>query len=91
MSLVCFLGGVLLGSYGVKVLTSADAKKAYVKGTAAVLRMKDEVVKDATLISENCADIAAELGLNADAVLFLISTEGDTDPANYRRIVGAAR
>ena len=39
--------GILLGSYGIRILTSKDAKKAYTHGTAAVLRMKDEVVKDA--------------------------------------------
>ena len=52
--------GILLGSYGIRILTSRDAKKVYTHGTAAVLRMKDEVVKDVTLIRENCGDIAAE-------------------------------
>ena len=52
--------GLLLGSYGIRILTSRDAKKVYTHGTAAVLRMKDEVVKDVTLIRENCGDIAAE-------------------------------
>ena len=52
--------GVLLGSYGVRLLTSRDAKKAYSCGTAAVLRMKDEVLRDVTLLRENCSDIAAE-------------------------------
>ncbi len=53
-------GGFLLGSYGVKLLGSRDAKKAYTHCTAAVLRMKDEVVKDFTTIKENVEDIAAE-------------------------------
>ena len=52
--------GILLGSYGIRILTSKDAKKAYTHGTAAVLRMKDEVLKDVSLIRENCGDIAAE-------------------------------
>jgi len=52
-------GGFLLGSYGVKIVSSKDAKKLYTHTTAAVLRMKDEVVKDFTVISENCSDIAA--------------------------------
>ena len=34
--------GILLGSYGLRILTSRDAKKAYTHGTAAVFRMKDE-------------------------------------------------
>ena len=52
--------GILLGSYGLRILTSRDAKKAYTHGTAAVFRMKDEVLKDVSLIRENCGDIAAE-------------------------------
>ena len=52
--------GILIGTYGTKILSSQDAKKIYTHGTAAVLRMKDQVVKDATLIAENCADIAAD-------------------------------
>ncbi len=35
-------------------------KKLYTQGTAAVLRMKDEVLKDVTLLRENCEDIAAD-------------------------------
>ena len=41
-------------------MTSRDAKKVYTHGTAAVLRMKDEVLKDVSLVRENCGDIAAE-------------------------------
>lgn len=53
-------GGALIGSYGVKILSSEDAKKAYTHVTAAVLRMKDKVVADATNLAENCGDIAAD-------------------------------
>lgn len=52
--------GALLGSYGVKFLSSSDAKKAYTHGTAAVLRMKDEVLKDVSLVRENCNDIVED-------------------------------
>lgn len=52
--------GALIGSYGVKILGSQDAKKVYTHTTAAVLRMKDKVVADATLLAENCGDIAAD-------------------------------
>ncbi len=52
-------GGFLLGSYGVKIIGSKDAKKLYTHTTAAVLRMKDEVMKDVEVIRENCGDIAA--------------------------------
>ena len=51
---------MLLGTYGVKPLASRDMKKLYTQGTAAVLRMKDEVLKDVTLLRENCEDIAAD-------------------------------
>ena len=54
-----FAGGILMGSYGVRILSSSDAKKAYTHTTAAVLRMKDTVMKDVPTIRENAEDIAA--------------------------------
>lgn len=51
-------GGVAIGHYGIKLLTSKPMKKAYAGVTAAVLRAKDEIVKDAVNIAEGCADIA---------------------------------
>ena len=55
-----FAGGVLFGTAGVKVLASKDAKKLYTQCTAAVLRMKDQVMKTATTLQENCGDILAD-------------------------------
>ena len=55
-----FVGGALFGTAGIKLLTSKDAKKAYVHTTAAVLRVKDCVMNTATSIQENCEDILAE-------------------------------
>jgi len=52
--------GVLLGTAGVKILGSKDAKKLYTNCTAAVLRAKDCVMKTATKIQENAEDIYAE-------------------------------
>ena len=52
--------GFLLGTAGVKVLSSQDAKKVYTHITAAALRGVDEVTRVATNIRENCGDIAAE-------------------------------
>ncbi|MBQ6386273.1 MAG: hypothetical protein IJJ38_08925 [Lachnospiraceae bacterium] len=52
-------GGFLMGTWGTRILGSADAKKVYTHCTAAVLRMKDEAVKEYTVIRENCEDIAA--------------------------------
>lgn len=55
-----FAGGVLFGTAGVKLLSSRDAKNVYVKGTAAVLRAKDCVMKTAETVQENAEDILAE-------------------------------
>ena len=55
-----FAGGVLFGTAGVKILSSKDAKKVYVEGTAAVLRAKDCVMKTAETVQENAEDILAE-------------------------------
>ena len=55
-----FVGGVLFGTAGLKVLGSKDAKKVYTHGTAAVLRAKDCVMKTTTVMQENAEDILAE-------------------------------
>ena len=55
-----FLGGVLFGTAGLKILSSKDARKVYTHTTAAVLRGKDEVMKQVELIQESCSDILAD-------------------------------
>lgn len=55
-----FAGGALFGTAGVKLLSSRDAKNVYVKGTAAVLRAKDCLMKTAETVQENAEDILAE-------------------------------
>lgn len=55
-----FVGGVLFGTAGIKLLSSKDAKKVYTNCTAAVLRAKDCVMKTATVVQENAEDILAE-------------------------------
>ena len=50
----------MFGTAGIKVLTSDDAKKAYVHCTAAALRAKDCVMGTATAAQENVEDILAE-------------------------------
>ena len=55
-----FVGGVLFGTAGIKVLSSKDAKNVYTHCTAGVLRAKDCVMKTANTIQENCGDIYAE-------------------------------
>lgn len=58
-----FLGGVAAGTAGVAILTSKDAKKFYTHCTAAVLRGKDQVMKQVNLVRENCEDIAQDAAL----------------------------
>lgn len=50
----------MFGTAGIKVLSGKDAKKVYTHGTAAVLRAKDMVVEQATVLQENCSDIYEE-------------------------------
>lgn len=57
--LACFVGGTLFGSFGIKLLSSKDAKKVYVHVTAAGLRMKDSVMETVTNVQENAADVLA--------------------------------
>lgn len=57
--IACFVGGTLFGSVGIKLLTSKDAKKAYVHATAAGLRVKDCVMTTVDTVQENANDILA--------------------------------
>lgn len=58
-NLALFVGGILFGSAGIKLLSSKDAKKAYTHATAAALRVKDSVMSTVTTVQENAADILA--------------------------------
>ena len=55
-----FAAGVLLGTAGIKVLSSKDARKVYTHTTAAVLRAKDSVMETVTAVRENAEDIYAD-------------------------------
>ena len=57
--LACFAGGALFGSFGVNLLFSKDAKKAYAHVAAAGLRMKDSIMQSVTTVQENASDILA--------------------------------
>ena len=66
---VWFLGGVLFGTAGFKILGSQDAKKLYTSCTAAVLRCKDTVLEKKDILAENCNDIyedAKDINLKRD-------------------------
>ena len=54
-----FVGGVLFGSAGFKLLSSKDAKKVYTHMTAAALRVQESVMETVTSVQENAADILA--------------------------------
>ncbi|MBQ1922945.1 MAG: DUF6110 family protein [bacterium] len=58
--ILLFLGGMLFGSAGIKLLSSKDAKKAYTHVTAAALRCKDSVMETVDTVQENCSDILAD-------------------------------
>lgn len=55
-----FAGGLLLGTAGIKLLSSRDAKRFYSKCTAAFLRAKDSIMHTVTTVQENAEDVLAE-------------------------------
>ena len=55
-----FVGGVVFGSAGFKILASKDAKKVYTQTTAAVLRMKDATMETVNKVQEQAVDILAD-------------------------------
>ena len=55
-----FVGGTLFGSAGFKLLGSKEARKVYTHTTAAVLRCKDQVMRDVEVVQEGCSDILAD-------------------------------
>ena len=66
--LALFLGGVVFGSAGFKVLSSKDAKKVYTQTTAAVLRMKDCTMQTVNKVQEEAGDILADARPSTRAV-----------------------
>ena len=55
-----FVGGVVFGSAGFKLLGSNDARRCYTNVTAAVLRCKEQVMQDVENVQERCSDILAD-------------------------------
>ena len=55
-----FVGGVVFGTAGIKILSSKDAKNAYAHTTAAVLRAKECVMTTVTKVKENAGDVLAD-------------------------------
>lgn len=78
----CFVGGLLFGSAGLKLLTSKDAKNVYVHIAAAGLRIKDSVMETVTNAQEHVADIvcsAKDLNEARDLCDDEIIADDDTD------------
>ena len=57
---VCFVSGVLFGTAGIKLLSSRDAKKAYVHTAAAALRVKECVMDTGNKVPRNSGGVLAE-------------------------------
>ena len=55
-----FAGGILFGTAGLKLLGSRDAKRGYAHIAAAVIRVKDEIMKNVTAAREAYSDIIAD-------------------------------
>lgn len=85
--LALFVGGTLFGSAGFKLLSSKDAKKLYTHTTAAVLRVKQSILKTATSVQESASDILAsakdlnEQREEAAAAAEAVCTEADCTEA----------
>lgn len=52
-----FAAGVLFGTAGIKLLSTKEAKEAYVHLTAAGIRAKDYLWDKATVLRENAEDV----------------------------------
>ena len=55
-----FAAGLALGTVGLKVLTSKDAKKVYAGIVAAGLRAKETVLETAEKVQASASDVLAE-------------------------------
>lgn len=55
-----FASGLAMGTAGIKILASRDARKVYVGCVAAGLRAKECVLDTVTKVQENAEDILAE-------------------------------
>ena len=55
-----FAAGLALGTLGLKILTSNEAKKVYANSVAAGLRAKDSVLATADKVQASSTDILAE-------------------------------
>lgn len=80
-----FAAGVLLGTAGLKMLGSKDAKKVYAHTTAAVLRAKDCVMTAVTAVREG-AGIATGAAIAKEISDITIASEDLFEPVTLRRL-----
>ena len=72
--------------HGMRILADpATGGKPVVAGESGAVTagLLDHLLKD-----EKYQDLKKEMGLDENAVVLLINTEGDTDPDNYKKVLG---
>ena len=72
--------------HGMRILADpATGEKPVVAGESGAVTagLLDHLLKD-----EKYQDLKKEMGLDENAVVLLINTEGDTDPDNYKKVLG---
>jgi diaminopropionate ammonia-lyase len=72
--------------HGMRILADpATGEKPVVAGESGAVTagLLDHLLKD-----EKYQDLKKEMGLDGNAVVLLINTEGDTDPDNYKKVLG---
>ena len=81
------LGGFLLGTAGIKAVSSRPAHKAYVRGTVCALQCKDYVNRVVDEAKAQCDDIMAE----AEYIKAAEAAERDADEVVIGETVVAAK
>lgn len=82
-----FAAGVLLGTAGLKMLGSKDAKKVYAHTTASVLRAKDCVMTAVTAVREGAGiAIATGAAIAKEISDITIASEDLSEPVTLRRL-----
>ena len=82
-----FALGTLFGLEGIKVLSSKEAKKVYTHCTAGVLRAKDSILNQVTVLQENCTDIYEEAkAINEEKAAKEAKAEVDSEEDDFTEV-----
>ena len=73
--LLCFVGGVVAATYGVKALKSDKTRKACVSGLAKCIKLQNDAQETFKNMKEEAEDICYDAKVAAD----LTDTETDTE------------